>query len=184
MKTNYKYLIIGIIAITEILLIWIWIQKEEPDPSVSIALILIIPFLLAINLIPALILWFVKKKSLSKLLAINSIFCSIAFYVLWQGWFANYHSKYYKSWTFELEGKEYEISLTKNSNNFWLSDITNQKNGSTTGLNFGEYHIKGDSLILIDQRGELKLKQRMAIHENKLYRYNSMTQIINLKKEK
>ena len=91
MKTNYRYLVTGIIAIAEILLMWLWIQTEEPDPSISIALILIIPFLLAINLIPALVLWFVKKKSPSKLLAINSIFCSIAFYLLWQGWFANYH---------------------------------------------------------------------------------------------
>ena len=127
-------------------------------------------------------MWVAKKKQLSKLFAVNSIVCSVAFHALWQVWFINYHDRYYESWTFKLENEVYEIAIEKKSNHFWLSDITNAENGSTTGLNFGEYYTKGDSIILIDQSDELYVKQRMTIHENKLYGYNRMEEIIELNK--
>jgi hypothetical protein len=52
---------------------------------------------------------------------------------------------------------KFEVSLSKTSNYFSISDITNQPNGSTTGLFFGEYQTKGDTVILVDGQTEMKI---------------------------
>ena len=149
------------ILILEIILLGLWIYQMEPDPSISIGIVLILPFLFGLNVIIGLILYFFKK-SLSKLFLINSIICPLIFYALWSLWFMNWNERNYEDFSFGIDNRKLEVSLSKTSDYFSISDLTNKPNGSTTGLYFGKYEKKGDSIKLTD--GETK----MYIIENKL----------------
>lgn len=158
MKTLYN--ILGL-AVIEFGLIWLWVYKMEPDPSISIGIVLISPILFGLNLIAGLILYFLKKP-LSKMFFVNSIICPMIFYAFWSLWFMNWVERNYEEFSFGIDNRKLEVSLSKTSNYFSISDLTNKSNGSTTGLYFGKYERKGDSIKLTD--GETK----MYIVENKL----------------
>ncbi len=149
------------ILILEIILLGLWIYRMEPDPSISIGIVLILPFLFGLNVIIRLILYFFKKP-LSKLFLINLIICPLIFYVLWSLWFMNWNERNYEDFSFGIDNRKLEVSLSKTSDYFSISDLTNQPNGSTTGLYFGKYEKNGDSIKLTD--GETK----MYIIEDKL----------------
>jgi len=158
-KTIFKY---GIgILILEIILLGLWIYAMEPDPSISIAIVLIVPILFGINLIVGLILFFLKKP-FSKIFFVNSIICPLIFYAFWSLWFMNWTERNYEEFSFGIGNRKLEVSLSKTSDYFSISDLTNKSNGSTTGLYFGRYERKSDSIKLTD--GETK----MYIVENKL----------------
>jgi hypothetical protein len=158
-KTKIKY---GIaILILEIILLGLWVYTMKPDPSVSIGIILIVPILFGINLIIGLILYFLKKP-LSKILLANSIICPLIFYAFWSLWFMNWSERNYEEYSFGIDNRKLEVSLSKTSDYFSISDMTNQPNGSTTGLYFGKYVRKGDSIKLVDG------KTKMFIVKNKL----------------
>jgi len=74
----------------------------------------------------------------------------------------NWTERNYEEYSFGIDNRKLEVSLSKTSDYFSISDITNQLNGSTSGLYFGKYERKGDSIKLTD--GENK----MYIVENKL----------------
>ncbi len=172
-KTKLKY---GIgILILEIILLGFWIYEMKPDPSVSIGIVLILPILFGINLIIGLLLYFLKKP-LSKLFFANSLICPLIFYAFWSLWFMNYHDRISERYSFEIENRNFKVSLSKTSDYFSISDMTNQRNGSTTGLFFGKYERKGDSIKLTD--GETK----MYIVENKLIGFPEKPDEIKLNK--
>ncbi|NCQ12258.1 MAG: hypothetical protein GW809_09005 [Bacteroidetes bacterium] len=149
------------LLILEIILLGFWTYQMEPDPSVSIGIVIIVPFLFVLNIITGILFYFFKSK-LSNLFFINSIVCPLIFFGIWNLWFMNYHDRISERFDFVIGEKNYEVSLSKKSDYFSISNMTNQPNGSTTGLYFGEYERKGDSIKLTD--GETK----MYIIENKL----------------
>ncbi|WP_431472171.1 hypothetical protein I5168_00925 [Nonlabens sp. SCSIO 43208] len=149
------------ILILEIILLGLWIYQMKPDPSTSIGIVLILPFLFGLNLIIGLIFYFLKKP-LSKLFLINSIICPLIFYAFWSLWFIYWNERNYEDFSFGVDKRKLEVSLSKTSDYFSISDLTNKPNGSTTGLYFGKYERKGDSIKLTD--GETK----MYIIKNKL----------------
>lgn len=149
------------LLILEIILLGFWTYQMEPDPSVSIGIVIIVPFLFVLNIIIG-ILFYLFKSKLSNLFFINSIVCPLIFFGIWNLWFMNYHDRISERFDFAIGEKNYEISLSKKSDYFSISDMTNQANGSTTGLYFGKYERKADSIKLTD--GETK----MFIVEKKL----------------
>jgi hypothetical protein len=172
-RTILKY---GIgILILEIILLGLWIYELKPDPSISIGIVLILPILFGINLIIAIMLYFLKKP-ISKLFFANSIICPIIFYAFWNLWFMNWAERNYVEYSFGVDNRKLEVSLSKTSEYFSISDKSNQKNGSTTGLYFGKYEKIGDSIKLTD--GEKK----MYIFENKLIGFSENIKEIKLKK--
>ena len=172
-RTILKY---GIgILILEIILLGLWIYVLKPDPSISIGIVLILPIIFGINLIIAIILYFLKKP-ISKLFFANSIICPIIFYAFWNLWFMNWAERNYVEYSFRVDNRKLEVSLSKTSEYFSISDKSNQKNGSTTGLYFGKYEKIGDSIKLTD--GEKK----MYIFENKLIGFAKNVKEIKLKK--
>lgn len=144
---------IGILII-EIILLGYWTYQMEPDPSVSLGIIIIVPFLFVLNIIIGVVLFLFKSK-LSNLFFINSIICPLLFFGIWNLWFLNYHDRISERFNFVVGEKNYEISLSKKSDYFSISNITNQTNGSTTGLYFGKYEKIADSIKLSD--GEIKM---------------------------
>lgn len=67
----------------------------------------------------------------------------------------NYQDRISERFEFVIGEKNYEVSLSKKSEYFSISDMTNQQNGTTTGLYFGKYEKKADSIKLTD--GETKM---------------------------
>tara|TARA_R110001606_G_scaffold57688_1_gene138958 strand:- start:2233 stop:2766 length:534 start_codon:yes stop_codon:yes gene_type:complete len=172
-KTILKY---GIgILILEIIFIGLWIYELKPDPSISIGIVLILPVLFGINLILG-IIFRLLKKPFSKIFFVNSIVCPLIFYAFWNLWFMNWAERNYVEYSFGIENQKLEISLSKTSEYFSISDKTNQKNGSTTGLYFGKYERIGDSIKLTDGKNE------MFIFENKLIGFPESLNKIKLKK--
>ncbi|PSG90901.1 hypothetical protein [Aurantibacter aestuarii] len=142
------------LLILEIILLGFWSYQMEPDPSVSIGIVIIVPFLFVLNIIIGILFYFFKSK-LSHLFFINSIVCPLIFFGIWNLWFMNYHDRISERFDFVIGEKNYEISLSKKSDYFSISDMTNQPNGSTTGLFFGKYERKTDTINLTD--GETKM---------------------------
>ncbi|WP_405567140.1 hypothetical protein [Polaribacter sp. Asnod6-C07] len=172
-KITLKY---GIgILILEIILLGLWIYELKPDPSISIGIVLIIPILFGINLILG-IIFYLLKKPLSKIFFVNSIVCPLIFYAFWNLWFMNWAERNYEEYSFGIDNRKLEVSLSKTSDYFSISDNTNQKNGTTTGLYFGKYERIGDSIKLTDG------KYKMFIFENKLIGFPKSLNEIKLKK--
>ena len=88
----------------------------------------------------------------------------------------NYHDRISERYSFEIENRNYKVSLSKTSDYFSISDMTNQPNGSTTGLFSGKYERKGDSIKLTDG------KTKMYIVENKLIGFPEKPNEIKLNK--
>jgi hypothetical protein len=148
---NKEVIKFGLITlIIDVILIWFYVYKfEKPDPSISIASILIIPSLLIINLILGFILLIIKNK-FSKIFFINSILSPTIFYAIWILWYNGYSSRYYIDYHFKSDNKLHELSLSKESDFFNISDISTQKSGFTTGLYSGKYDIIEDTIFMID----------------------------------
>ena len=72
-------------------------------------------------------------------------------------WFSGWSERNYDDYSFNINSTKFEVSLSKMSNYFSISDVTNQSNGSTDGLYFGQYQIKGDTMILVDGQIEMKI---------------------------
>jgi hypothetical protein len=89
----------------------------------------------------------------------------------------NWAERNYVEYSFGIDNRKLEVSLSKTSEYFSISDKTNQKNGTTTGLYFGKYEKNGDSIKLTD--GENK----MYIFENKLIGFPENMNEIKLKKK-
>jgi len=151
------------IVVIETIIFRLWIYSEKPTPDVSIALVIIIPLIFATNIVVGLIFFFLGKRQISGVLFVNAFVGSIIFYLLWTLWFAGWRDRNYIEYSFEIENTKFEISLSGAGNSFSISDITNQTNGSTTGLDFGEFQIKGDTTVLTG--GQAK----MVILNNKLF---------------
>lgn len=149
------------ILILEIVLLGLWVYIIKPEPSISISIVLILPILFGINLIIGLLLYFLQKPQ-AKLFFANSIICPIIFYAIWSLWYMNWNQRNYENFSFDIDHRKVEISLSKTSDYFSISDLTNKPNGSTTGLYFGKYERIGDSIKLIDG------KTKMFIVNNKL----------------
>lgn len=153
------------VFVLETLLFGLWIYLDKPTPDVSIALIVIIPFIFGVSILVGLaFLWF-KAGHPAKIAFLNSIFAPLIFYLLWTMWFDGWRERNYKEYSFNIDSVKFEVSLSKTNNYFSISEITSQPNGSTTGLFFGEYQTKGDTLILVDGKTEMK------IVGNKLFRF-------------
>ena len=88
----------------------------------------------------------------------------------------NWTERNYEEYSFGIDNRKLEVSLSKTSDYFSISDNTNQKNGTTTGLYFGKYERIGDSIKLTDG------KYKMFIFENKLIGFPERLNEIKLKK--
>ena len=150
--------IIGLtIVVLETVIYGLWIYSEKPRPDISIALVIIIPLIFGANIVVGLILYFLKKRQTANIVFANSVVGPVMFYFLWTLWFMGWRDRNFTEYSFEIEENKFEVSLSKTSDYFSISDITNQINGSTTGLFSGEYQINGDTIVLADGPTQMQI---------------------------
>lgn len=143
MKLFTKLLILTII---DFLIIWLWVKQMDSDPSVSIGIFLVIPFVVVINLLLALVLYFVKRP-LAKLFLFNAIISPIVMYFLFDLGIKRRQQIRYESWAFKIRDTTYRINLMKLDSTFSMSESSDA--GSSTEFLQGVFLKKGNEYHLI-----------------------------------
>jgi len=155
---NRGLIILGIIiVVVEAIGFRLWILSEQPDPSVSIGEILIIPILFGVNVIIGTALYFLNQRKVFRLFFINALVAPIIFHFNWTTWYSGWTERNYTVYSFSIQQRKFELSLSKTADYFSISDVTDKPNGSTTGLFMGDYRIAGDSIILTDEQTKMLL---------------------------
>jgi hypothetical protein len=153
-----RLIIIGLaLIVIETLIFGLWIYSEKPTPDVSIALVIIVPFLFGVSIILGLVFYLLKRRPIANLIFLNSVIAPTIFYFLWTLWFMGWRDRNYTEYSFVIDKAEFEVSLSKTNDYFSISDITNQQNGSTTGLFFGQYQVIGDTIVMEDGQTRMKI---------------------------
>ena len=158
MSKSKPYVNVLIALVLQVFLLGLWVYTINPDPSLSILVLLIVPVLFGINLIIGGILYFLKKP-IAKWFFINALVAPAIFFAFWIYSQKTWNERNYEEYTFRLKDRTLEFSLSKNSNYFSISDVTNQPTGSTTGLYFGFYNWSADTLYLTDQQVKMFVVQ-------------------------
>ncbi|MFA7445983.1 MAG: hypothetical protein WCY89_08555 [Flavobacteriaceae bacterium] len=119
---SYKSLVkILVLAIIDFILIWFWVDTMNPDPSISIALIILVPMAFILNILIALILYFLKKKEYSFLFLINSVISSVLIFIIFNKGIENHQNKLLESWTFQKNDTIFMLTRWKLSDSFSMS---------------------------------------------------------------
>lgn len=156
MKLFIKLLILTII---DFLLIWLWVKQMDPDPSVSIGIFLVVPLVVGINLLLALLLYFIRRQ-FSKLFLINILISGIIMYLVFGLGIKRHQQIRYESWTFKIRDTTFRITHMKLDSTFSMSESTMP--GSSTSFldgnfrkNGNEYHLITDSTNYVIKNGLL-----------------------------
>lgn len=164
--------LVGVAAIDVTLLAVFLRTQSYPIDGLTSALI-ILPAIVIINLLLAVISYFLKLKRSSYLLLANCLLAPIIFIQLCKEHYHYYKKKHYTTYYFTYNKRKFEIELTKGDNFYSFSDVTNQANRSTTAFT-GDYKLKNDSIILLDS------SRRLVIIKHKLVGYPTAKNIIQL----
>lgn len=144
-----------VLTIIDFIIIWVWVKQMNPDPSFSIGILIIVPFVVVLNLIIALILYF-KKRQFASLFVINSVISGILMFYLFNKGIDRYQNERFESWKFKLKDKTYEITHRKLENTFGISESTNP--GSSTEFLDGQLTKKGNIYYLKTDTTEYLIK--------------------------
>ena len=68
-------------------------------------------------------------------------------------WYRSQLDSTYQQYRFVKGSQQYRITLEKPGNQFDVSDVTNQKGGSTTSLLMGDYQVRHDTIFLQQWHG-------------------------------
>jgi len=127
----------------------------DPDPSVSIGIFLLIPFVVGINLLLALILYFVKRQ-LAKFFLINAVISGIVMHFLFGLGIKRHQQIRYESWTFKIRDTTFEITHMKLDSTFSMSESTSE--GPSIEFLQGSFRKKGNEYHLITDSTKYVIK--------------------------
>ena len=162
-----------LLTILDFAIIWLWIKNMNPDQSFSIGILILVPFVVILNLIVALILYFTKREFVS-LFLINSIIAGILMFYLFGKGIDRYQNERLESWSFKLQNTSYVITHWKLENTFSISESNNP--GSSTGFLDGKFIRKGNEYYLKTDTTEFIIKKEY------LYKFRNENDSIKLNK--
>jgi hypothetical protein len=147
-KSKTKLLVgIGVlILLFDIFLLKIWVADIEPNIFMSNGITFPRFKTIGINLLVAIILYFIKKRY-SVLFLINAIVCPLLFTFFWNSWLEN-HPFDYSEFSFTNDNRNFLVYIEKNPDGVSLREIKPNSKDSITTLYYGEYEKIGDSLKL------------------------------------
>jgi hypothetical protein len=162
-----------LLAIIDFVVIWLWVKQMNPDPSVSIGMILLVPFVVVLNLVIALILYFIKKEY-ALLFVVNSIISGILMFYLFGKGIDRYQNERAESWKFKIQDTTFFITHWKLENTFSISESTTP--GSSTGFLDGKFIKNGHDFYLTTDSTKFEIKNEY------FYGFRSSLDSIKLKK--
>lgn len=160
-------------TIIDFAIIWLWVKQLNPDPSVSIGILILVPLVVMLNLIIALILYFMKREFVA-LFIVNSIISGILMFYLFGKGINRYQNNRLESWNFKLKNETYKITHWKLENNFSMSESSSP--GSSTYFLEGKFIKKGDEYYLTRDSTEFIIKKGY------LYKFRKESDSIKLTK--
>lgn len=144
-----------LLTIIDFIVIWLWVKQMDPDPSISIGILILIPFVVIVNLIIALVLYFAKREFVS-LFVVNSIIAGILMSYLFGKGIDRYQNERLESWKFKLQNTTYVITHWKLENTFSMSESNHP--GSSTNFLDGKFTTKGNEYYLTTDTTEFIIK--------------------------
>lgn len=145
-----------LLTIIDFIIIWFWLKENEPDPSSSLGILLLIPFVIFINLIIALVLYFIKRQY-TKAFVINSFISAVLMYFLFINAINRHQQKIVESWKFNIKDTVFTINHWKVDNTFSISESTDP--GSSTGFLDGKFITRGNEHYLTTDSTKYYIKK-------------------------
>ncbi|WP_426790650.1 hypothetical protein [Sphingobacterium sp. WOUb80] len=162
-----------LLTIIDFAIIWLWVKQMNPDPGVSIGILILVPLVVILNLIIALILYFMKREFVA-LFIVNSIISGILICYLFGKEIDRYQNNRLESWNFKLKDETYTITHWKLENTFSMSKSSSP--GSSTYFLEGKFIKKGNEYYLTTDSTEFIIKKGY------LYKFRNENDSIKLTK--
>jgi hypothetical protein len=144
-KTTKQVITIAFFIIVDYILIWLWVKEMDPDPSISIGLLILLPFVSALNLIIALLLYFMKRKYAVHFI-INAIITPFLMFYLFNKGISSNLDNTYEEWSFKIADTTFNILREKKIKDFNMSYSNTE--GSSTGFLDGKYKETKEGYLL------------------------------------
>lgn len=145
MKLSTKILILIFLVIVDYVLISLYLRNQNLEPS--IAIIVLVPIAFLINILIAIIFFFIKKTSLTSIFVINAILSSIITYYSFGNEMRRQSSLELESWSFKRNDTLFELNSYKKRNEFDMS--YSLSSGSLGNFLNGKYIKQQNGIILI-----------------------------------
>ena len=174
MKLSTKILILIFLVIVDYLLISLYLRNQNLEPS--IAIIVLVPIAFLINILIAIILFFIKKASLTSIFVINAILSSIITYYSFGNEMRRQSSLELESWSFKRNDTLFELNSYKKRNEFDMS--YSLSSGSSGNFLNGKYIKQQNGIILISD------SIKMRIEGNKIIGFGKTNDTIGIFKER
>ena len=145
MKLSTKILILIFLVIVDYVLISLYLRNQNLEPS--IAIIVLVPIAFLINILIAIIFFFIKKTSLTSIFVINAILSSIITYYSFGNEMRRQSSLELESWSFKRNDTLFELNSYKKRNEFDMS--YSLSSGSSGNFLNGKYIKQQNGIILI-----------------------------------
>lgn len=174
MKLSTKILILIFLVIVDYLLISLYLRNQNLEPS--IAIIVLVPIAFLINILIAIIFFFIKKTSLTSIFVINAILSSIITYYSFGNEMRRQSSLELESWSFKRNDTLFELNSYKKRNEFDMS--YSLSSGSSGNFLNGKYIKQQNGIILISD------SIKMRIEGNKIIGFGKTNDTIGIFKER
>ena len=137
MKLSTKILILIFLVIVDYLLISLYLRNQNLEPSIAIAIIVLVPIAFLINILIAIIFFFIKKTSLTSIFVINAIRSFSITYYSFGNEMRRQSSLELESWSFKRNDTLFELNSYKKRNEFDMS--YSLSSGSSGNFPSGKY---------------------------------------------
>ena len=144
-----------LLTLIDFIIIWLWVRQQDPDPSISIGVLILVPFVIAVNLIIAGILFATNRRS-ARLFVINSFISAVLVYVLFGQGISRHQRQRYESWIFQLQDTIYRIDYYKPDTTFSISYSTNPS--SSSSYVYGHVFVADKHYVLANDTLKLVIK--------------------------
>lgn len=162
-----------ILLLIDILVIWLWANNSYLKAESAMAVYVFVPFVLIINVIIGIILFFVKRVY-SIMFFINCVTAAVITYWIFTSEINKQYKERFDFWSFNLQDTTFQITKWNESHTFNLSFSEGPGSSSISFLD-GKCVQKKDTLLLIAD------STRMFIHNDKLYNFRKSKNPIPLK---
>ena len=169
---NKNFKTIFIILIIDIIIIGSWILYIRPESSGSLVLIYAIPFLFLVNLVIAVIIFFIKKYY-TPFFILNAFLSSIMLFCFFVLYTKIDIKKDYTSWNFRIDNINYEISYSSfhDANNYWAGIV--HGDGFYQGYDMGKVKKQNDTIYFFSKDSS----ERYYIYKDYLYNFKGIDKI-------
>ena len=174
MKLSTKILILIFLVIVDYLLISLYLRNQNLEPS--IAIIVLVPIAFLINILIAIIFFFIKKTSLTSIFVINAIPSSSITYYSFGNEMRRQSSLELESWSFKRNDTLFELNSYKKRNEFDMS--YSLSSGSSGNFLNGKYIKQQNGIILISD------SIKMRIEGNKIIGFGKTNDTIGIFEER